>query len=90
MHYGIESIDEARAYWRHAVLGQLLKACTELVLQARDKSAHDIFGLPDDLKLRSCRTLFCEAVGVEPGFRHVLERFFDGQPDACTLALLKQ
>jgi uncharacterized protein (DUF1810 family) len=90
LRYGIESIDEARAYLRHAVLGPRLRECTALVLRARNKSAHDIFGSPDDLKLRSCMTLFGEVAGAEPAFRQVLERFFDGQPDARTLALLKR
>lgn len=90
LHYSIESIYEARAYWLHPVLGRRLRECTELVLQARDKSAHDIFGSPDDLKLRSCMTLFGAAAGAEPVFRQVLERFFEGQPDERTLALLKR
>jgi uncharacterized protein (DUF1810 family) len=88
--YGVESIGEARAYWRHPVLGLRLKECTEHVLRASGKSAHDIFGSPDDLKLRSCMTLFAEAAGEEPLFRQVLERFFAGHPDPRTLALLQR
>ena len=89
-HYGIDSIDEAVAYWKHPVLGLRLKECTERVLRSHAQSAHEIFGSPDDLKLRSCMTLFAEAAGEEPVFRQVLERFFDGKPDARTLALLRQ
>jgi len=81
-HYGIDSIDEARAYWRHPVLGLRLKECTELLLRAPAQSAHEIFGSPDDLKLRSCMTLFAEVAEEEPVFNQVLERFFDGKPDA--------
>ena len=82
MHYGIDSIGEARAYWRHPVLGLRLKECTELLLRAPAQSAHEIFGSPDDLKLRSCMTLFAEVAEEEPVFNQVLERFFDGKPDA--------
>ncbi len=89
-HYGIDSIGEALAYWQHPVLGLRLKECTERILCAPVQSAHEIFGSPDDLKLRSCMTLFAEAAGEEPAFRQVLERFFDGKPDARTLALLRQ
>jgi len=81
-HYGIDSIDEAGAYWRHPVLGLRLKECTELLLRAPAQSAHEIFGSPDDLKLRSCMTLFAEVAEEEPVFNQVLERFFDGKPDA--------
>jgi len=89
-HYGIESIDEARAYWQHPILGRRLTECTDLLLRTSAKSAHDIFGAPDDLKLRSCMTLFAEATDAEPVFKQVLDRFFDGRPDARTLALLRQ
>jgi len=89
-HYGIESIDEARAYWQHPILGRRLTECTDLLLRTSAKSAHDIFGAPDDLKLRSCMTLFAETTDAEPVFKQVLDRFFDGRPDARTLALLRQ
>ena len=87
-HYGIDSLDEARAYWRHPVLGERLRECARLVLATGGRSAHDIFGSPDDLKLRSCMTLFAEAAPDEPVFREVLERFFDGKRDPRTVALL--
>jgi uncharacterized protein (DUF1810 family) len=87
-HYGIGSLDEARACWAHPLLGSRLRQCTELVLAADGRSAHEIFGSPDDLKFRSCMTLFAQATG-EPVFARALERFFGGQPDARTLALLR-
>lgn len=90
LHYGFESVDEARAYLLHPVLGRRLSECTELVLRTRDKSAHDIFGSPVALKLKSCMTLFGEAAGAEPLFREVLGRSFDGRTDARTGALLKR
>ena len=87
--FGIESLDEARAYWVHPILGPRLKECAQLVLGTTGKSAHDIFGSPDDMKLHSCMTLFAEAAVAEPVFGLVLERFYDGRPDARTLALLQ-
>jgi len=87
-YYGIDSSNEARAYWRHPLLGERLRECASLVLATSGRSAHDIFGSPDDLKLRSCMTLFAEAVPDEPVFHAVLERYFDGKPDPLTVALL--
>jgi uncharacterized protein (DUF1810 family) len=87
--YGIGSRDEALAYWRHAVLGQRLRTCVDLVLSAPSgRSAHDIFGSPDDLKLRSCMTLFAAVAPEEPAFGSVLRRFYGGEPDTATLQLL--
>jgi uncharacterized protein (DUF1810 family) len=86
--YGIESKDEALAYWQHPVLGPRLKHCAQLVLNTRGKTAREIFGAPDDLKLRSCMTLFSVVAGDEPVFAQVLGRFFEGEPDVKTLALL--
>ena len=88
-HFGIESGSEALAYWQHPVLGKRLKECTELVLAAGGKTVHEIFGSPDDLKFRSCMTLFARVVPEEPVFSQALERFFDGKPDAMTLSLLQ-
>ena len=88
--YGIDSLDAARAYWRHPVLGARLRECARLVLATSGRSAHDIFGSPDDLKLRSCMTLFAEAAPEEPAFREVLARFFGGERDPLTVALLSE
>jgi uncharacterized protein (DUF1810 family) len=87
-HFGIESRDEAMAYWQHAVLGPRLKECTKLVLGVSDKTAHDIFDSPDDLKFWSCMTLFAQVAPQEPLFAQALERFFGGRPDKNTLELL--
>jgi uncharacterized protein (DUF1810 family)/GNAT superfamily N-acetyltransferase len=86
--YGIGSRDEAVAYWRHPVLGPRLGECVDLVLGIDGRTAHQIFGSPDDLKLRSCLTLFAAAVPDEPRFTAALERYYDGTPDQRTLALL--
>lgn len=92
-HYGIASLEEAKAYLAHPVLGARLRECCELLLAPGvgrdDQTAHDIFGSPDDLKLRSCLTLFDRAAA--PGddlFRRALDRYYGGEPDPRTLALL--
>jgi uncharacterized protein (DUF1810 family) len=87
-HYGLASRDEALQYWQHALLGARLLHCTRLVLASRGKSAHDIFGAPDDLKLCSCMTLFREVAPGQAEFGQVLQRFYGGQPDRRTLELL--
>ncbi len=87
-HYGIASEDEARAYWRHPVLGPRLTECTELLLAITGKTAVEVLGSPDDLKLRSSMTLFERVAPEEPIFAQTLERFFDGHRDERTLALL--
>jgi uncharacterized protein (DUF1810 family) len=86
--FGIESRDEALAYWRHPVLGRRLKECTALVLATQGRTVHEIFGAPDDLKFRSCMTLFAAVAPDEPVFGQALARFFDAEPDPRTLALL--
>jgi uncharacterized protein (DUF1810 family) len=88
-HYAIKSLAEAEAYLRHPVLGLRRVACCQAALSVEARSALDIFGSPDDLKLRSCATLF--ASGFPPGsvFEQVLDRFFVGEPDQRTLRLLR-
>ena len=89
LFYGIESAAEARAYWQHAILGTRLKICVDTVLRVPpDRTAHDIFGTPDDLKFRSCLTLFAHVAPQEGCFGAALARFYGGQADARTLALL--
>jgi uncharacterized protein (DUF1810 family) len=87
--YGVAALDEARAYLAHPVLRMRLLACTEAVLAHEGVSANTIFGSPDDLKLRSCLTLFDAASEAEDNLYHAaLSRFFDGVPDPRTLELL--
>lgn len=87
-HFGLESRDEALAYWQHPILGKRLVECTRLVLAQHHTTAHDILGSPDDLKLRSCMTLFAQVAPEEPVFQQVLARFYGGLPDESTLKLL--
>ena len=87
-HYGMASLDEARAYLAHPVLGPRLRECCALLLAVPGRSAHEILGSPDDLKFRSCLTLFAAAAPQEPVFAQALRRFYGGEPDPRTLALL--
>lgn len=87
--YGIASLEEARAYLQHPVLGPRLRECTQLVLAVEGRSAHAIFGSPDDLKLRSCMTLFRAADPGEPLFDAVLRHYYGGEADPRTMALLR-
>jgi uncharacterized protein (DUF1810 family) len=82
--FAISSLDEARAYLRHPALGPRLKECAEIVAHARAATAEQIFGPIDAQKLHSCMTLFLRAEPGEPLFRQVLDRYFDGVPDAAT------
>ncbi|MEO7456989.1 MAG: DUF1810 domain-containing protein [Gemmatimonadaceae bacterium] len=85
--YGIANADEARAYMQHPVLGARLNEVSRAVLAVDGRSALEIMGSPDDVKLRSCATLFAEVSG-DPVFRQLLDKYFDGRPDATTLRLL--
>jgi uncharacterized protein (DUF1810 family) len=88
--FGISSLEEAKAYLAHEVLGPRLAECTRLVLAAGEQPIGEILGYPDDLKFRSCMTLFARAAGeAESVFTEALARFFAGEPDSRTLELLK-
>jgi uncharacterized protein (DUF1810 family) len=88
-HYSIKSIEEAREYLTHPVLGKRLAECAETVLGAGGKSVSEIFGYPDDLKLKSSMTLF-ETVAESPSvFGRVLDACFHGERDSRTLHLLR-
>ena len=86
--YAIASLDEAKAYIAHPVLGPRLVGCTELVNAVEGRSAHDILGSPDDLKFHSSMTLFSLAAPEEVAFGTALERYFGGRHDGRTLDLL--
>lgn len=85
--FAIKSLDEARAYLEHPLLGPRLVECATAVLQVSGRSAHDIFGSPDDLKLRSSATLFAAVSPPGSVFHQLIDAYFDGQPDERTLAL---
>jgi uncharacterized protein (DUF1810 family) len=88
--YGISSLDEARAYLAHALLGARLDLCTRTVVESAAPSLRAIFGSPDDMKFRSCATLFALAAddAANP-FRRAIDRWCEGRPDEQTLALLR-
>ena len=83
--YAISNIDEAMAYLAHPLLGPRLLECTQAVLQHIGTSARSILGSPDDMKLRSCMTLFRAAEPDQAEFQLVLDGFYDGRPDQQTL-----
>jgi uncharacterized protein (DUF1810 family) len=86
--YAIGSLAEARTYLAHPVLGARLKACVAAALASGERDPHALFGSPDDLKFRSCLTLFAHAAESEPLFREALRVFYDGKEDPATLRLL--
>jgi uncharacterized protein (DUF1810 family) len=86
--YAISSLEQARDYLAHPVLGPRLRACTAAVLTHTDRSAEQIFGGIDALKLRSSMTLFARADPGEPAFAGVLDAFYGGEPDARTDQML--
>jgi uncharacterized protein (DUF1810 family) len=88
--YAIKSLEEARRYLQHPVLGQRLAACAEAVLAVQGSSVSDIFGFPDDVKLKSSMTLFEAAAGAGSVFARILDQCFDGKRDERTLHLLKK
>lgn len=86
--YAITSLGEAQAYLAHPILGPRLLACAEAALGVEERSAHEIFGSPDDLKLRSCATLFACVSPPDSPFARLLAKFYQGRPDPTTLQLL--
>jgi uncharacterized protein (DUF1810 family) len=86
--YAISSLDEARAYLRHELLGPRLHECTQLVNAVQGHSIGEIFGSPDDLKVRSSMTLFAHATDDNQDFVRLLERYYDGEQDPLTVERL--
>ncbi len=88
--YAIASREEALAYAEHPILGARLRECTQLVLDIDGRSAKQIFGYPDDLKFRSCMTLFECSAADKRVFQDALLKYFGGEPDQLTLDILKK
>ena len=86
--FAIKSLDEACAYLNHPVLGPRLLECCRAILSVNGRSAEDILGYPDDLKLRSSMTLFALVAGAPLEFAQVLEKYYEGHRDPRTLELL--
>jgi uncharacterized protein (DUF1810 family) len=87
-HYAISGLDEARDYLRHPVLGERLRSCTAAVNAVIGRTAHQVFGSPDDMKFRSSITLFGRADPADPTFKEALARYYGGLEDPRTLGLL--
>jgi uncharacterized protein (DUF1810 family) len=88
--FAIRSLDEARAYLRHPVLGPRLTECTEAVMELQGLTARQVFGTPDDRKFRSSMTLFELVSGPESPFASALETYFSGERDARTIELVRR
>jgi uncharacterized protein (DUF1810 family) len=91
MRFAISSLREAEAYMQHPELGRRLKECAAQVLQVSGKTAHEIFGSPDDLKFRSCMTLFARVEEMKAGnvFTDNIEKYFNGEYDRLTMDRLR-
>lgn len=87
-HYAITSLDEAKAYLAHPILGPHLQEISEALLTVENRTANEIFGSPDDLKLRSCATLFAHVSPADSVFHQVLAKYYSNRPDAQTLRLI--
>jgi uncharacterized protein (DUF1810 family) len=85
--FAVRGVEEARAYLAHPVLGARLRECADALLRLEGRSATEIFGDPDDLKLRSSMTLFELAAGPGSVFGQVIDKYFDGRRDPATLRL---
>lgn len=88
-YYGVEDLEEARAYLVHPVLGQRLREITQAALELPESDPMKIFGYPDHMKFRSCMTLFAQ-VSSDDLFQKALDKFFAGQEDGLTLELLRR
>ena len=89
MYYAIKNIDEAEAFLAHPVLGKRLIEISNELLSLQENDAHQIFGSPDDLKLKSSMTLFSSLNNTNPAFQSVLEKFYQGTKDDRTLRIIK-
>lgn len=88
--YGIADLEEAEAYLAHPVLGKHLIEISEALLKIEDKTATEIFGTPDDMKLRSCMTLFSKVPETDKIFEKILDKYFGGSQDDYTEELLQK
>ena len=86
--YAIKSVDKARAYLAHPILGPRLVECAKAVVDLEGRTATQIFGFPDDMKLRSCATLFACVSSPASVFHRLIEKYYGGELDAATLRLL--
>ena len=88
--YAISSREEAKSYSEHPILGPRLRDCTQLVMNVEGRTVEEIFPYPDDLKFRSCMTLFERCAGDPALFRAALIKYFAGEGDQLTLDILER
>ena len=88
--FAITSREEAKAYLDHPVLGLRLRECTRLVMNVEGRTVEQIFYYPDNLKFRSCMTLFKETAAENNMFQDALLKYFEGEPDELTLDILRR
>ncbi|MCF0040478.1 DUF1810 domain-containing protein [Dyadobacter fanqingshengii] len=88
VHFAIEDLEQANRYFQHPVLGKRLIEISKAILAVEGKTANQIMGTPDDLKLRSSMTLFSMVRNADPVFQEVLNKYFDGKPDRKTIEIL--
>jgi uncharacterized protein (DUF1810 family) len=87
--YALENMEEAIAFLNHPVLGKRLVEISTALLQLSSNDAYQIMGSPDDVKLKSCMTLFSALPGTNAVFKMVLEKFYDGEKDEATLKIIE-
>lgn len=86
--FALANLQEAQAYLDHPILGTRLLECTQAILTHKRQTAHDILGSPDDMKFRSCMTLFMKVSEKSSPFERALQQFYGGEPDQATLSRL--
>jgi uncharacterized protein (DUF1810 family) len=88
IRFAIASVEEAKAYLAHPILGARLRECARLTLDVEGKTAREIFGSIDEMKFRSSMTLFARAAPDDDVFQHSIDKYFAGRPDPATAARL--
>ena len=88
--YAIKSVEEAEAFLSHPTLGERLRACAEAVVGVEGRSATEIFGSPDDVKLKSSASLFARISPAGSVFHRILDKYYEGEFDAKTLGLMNR
>lgn len=88
VYFGLKNLDEAKEYLEHPILGKRLVEISQAVLSQQGKTAMEIFGRPDERKLKSCMTLFSQIQNADPVFEKVLEKYYNGVKDEKTFAIL--
>ena len=87
--YAIKNLQEAQEYLQHPLLGKRLKEITNTLIDLPSNNAHEIFGSPDDVKLKSSMTLFASLPDADPVFQSALKKFFNNEKDIKTLSIIK-